>query len=78
MTTNNALDAELLARILGEYQEMPGLALTVDQACRLWGLDRALCCRVTDALIARGALRWSRGERLMLVRTCRDDYEPMA
>jgi hypothetical protein len=34
---------ELLGRIRGEYLEMPGLKLTLPQAQRLWGLDRAMC-----------------------------------
>ena len=34
---------DVLRRIQGEYIEMPGLRLTVAQAQRLWGLDRAVC-----------------------------------
>lgn len=30
---------QLLPRIVGEYQEMPGLRLTIRQAQRLWALD---------------------------------------
>ena len=33
----------LLSRVRGEYQEMPGLKLTLPQACRLWQLDPATC-----------------------------------
>jgi len=29
----------LIARILGKYREMPGLALTIDQARRVWGCN---------------------------------------
>jgi hypothetical protein len=39
---------EVLRRVKGEYLEMPGLRLTIAQAQRLWGLDRAVC----DALLA--------------------------
>lgn len=35
----DSVDAGLIARILGEYREMPGLALTMDQARRFWGCD---------------------------------------
>jgi hypothetical protein len=42
----------LLARIRGEYREMPGLRLTFEQACRLWHLDAARCRSVLDALVA--------------------------
>jgi hypothetical protein len=31
--------------------EMPGLRLTVTQAQRLWGLDRAACDTVLSALV---------------------------
>lgn len=41
---------QLLCRIRGEYQEMPGLRLTEPQARRLWGLDRAACAHVLEAL----------------------------
>jgi len=40
---------ELLPRIVGEYQEMPGLRLTPRQAQRLWA--RALEHRPTDAAL---------------------------
>jgi hypothetical protein len=39
---------EVLQRIQGEYDEMPGLRLTPAQAQRLWGLERDVC----DALLA--------------------------
>ena len=63
--TEDPVDAGLIARILGEYREMPGLALTLDQARRLWGCDAATCRAVVDLLIARGVLRWSRDGRLV-------------
>jgi hypothetical protein len=42
----------ILRRIQGEYAEMPGLRLTMAQAQRLWGLDRAACDAVLRELIA--------------------------
>jgi hypothetical protein len=42
---------DLLRRIQGEYIEMPGLRLTIAQAQRLWGLDRAECDAVVGALV---------------------------
>jgi hypothetical protein len=33
----------LLERIRGEFNEMPGLRLTLSQAQRLWGLDACVC-----------------------------------
>ena len=47
----------LLDRIAAEYREMPGLSLTAAQAARLWGLDRAHCGAVLQALVAAGRLR---------------------
>ena len=44
-------------RIRGEYGEMPGLRLTVDQASRLWSLDRATCAHLLDGLITERFLR---------------------
>ncbi len=46
----------LLTRIRGEYAEMPGLRLTVDQACRLFQLDKATCLLLLNQLIAEGVL----------------------
>jgi hypothetical protein len=42
----------LLKRIRAEYLEMPGLRLTLEQARRLCGVERALCKMVLDALVA--------------------------
>ncbi|MFB3852859.1 MAG: hypothetical protein ACE148_03440 [Vicinamibacterales bacterium] len=42
---------ELLLRIRGEYLEMPGLRLSVDQARRLWALDHLTCRSLLDALV---------------------------
>lgn len=49
-------DDRLLARVRGEYLEMPGLRLTVDQARRLWGLDSHACRDVLTALTDAGFL----------------------
>jgi DNA-binding IclR family transcriptional regulator len=43
---------DLLHRVRGEFGEMPGLRLTVSQACRLWQLDEATCYAVLDTLVA--------------------------
>jgi len=42
----------LLSRIRAEYLDMPGLRLTLHQAQRLCGVERALCKAVFDALVA--------------------------
>lgn len=43
--------------VRAEYREMPGLRLSVDQATRLWSLDRPLCEAVLDSLAEEGFLR---------------------
>jgi len=42
---------ELARRIRGEFMEMPGLRLTVEQARRLWRLDNTACDAVLSALV---------------------------
>jgi hypothetical protein len=46
-----------LARIRGEYLEMPGLSLTAVQAQRLWGLDGEACGLLLESLLQSGFLR---------------------
>jgi len=40
-----------LQRLRGEFLEMPGLRLTVQQAQRLCGVDPAICQAILDALV---------------------------
>jgi hypothetical protein len=42
---------EVLRRVQGEFLEMPGLRLTEAQACRLWGLESAMCDALLGALV---------------------------
>jgi hypothetical protein len=44
-------EEELRARVRGEYLEMPGLRLTLEQMQRLGGVERSLCQMVLDALV---------------------------
>jgi hypothetical protein len=46
----------LQVRVTAEFQEMPGLKLTVAQAARLFSIDAARCAWVLDALVERGVL----------------------
>ena len=62
---DDSIDARLVDRVLGEYREMPGLALTIEQARRLWGFDAVTCQRIANVLVARHVLRWSRDRRLI-------------
>ena len=40
------------ARIRGEYLEMPGLRLTLAQACRLWQIDAITCHTILADLVS--------------------------
>lgn len=55
------LERALILRVHGEYDEMPGLCLTLDQAARLFGLDRQLCERLLAYCVHAGILRESHG-----------------
>jgi hypothetical protein len=44
----------LTTRIRGEFAEMPGLKLTMAQACRLWHTDEGAVSEALDALVAEG------------------------
>ena len=46
----------LVARIRGEYREMPGLRLTIAQACRLWQVDVSTCETVLQQLVREAFL----------------------
>jgi hypothetical protein len=50
------VDEALLTRIVGEYDEMPGLSLTPAQAQRLWRLDEATCRTTLNFLVHRRIL----------------------
>jgi hypothetical protein len=58
-------------RVLAEFDEMPGMALTLRQAARLFGLDQDFCRIVLDALVDSAYLRLTtggavtRGDRVM-------------
>ena len=46
----------LVARVRGEYHEMPGLRLTFRQACRLWQIDASTCQMLLEQLVRDGFL----------------------
>ena len=41
----------LLRRARGEFREMPGMRLTIEQAMRLWDLERPSCEALLGALV---------------------------
>ena len=60
------LDA-IIRRVREEFHEMPGLRLTPAQATRLWGLEREICSKVIDSLVAAAFLRWTPAGTVMKV-----------
>jgi hypothetical protein len=44
-------------RVIAEFEEMPGMALTRRQAARLFGLEQDLCGIVLDSLLDSAYLR---------------------
>src|SRR3954462_4298901 len=46
----------LIRQIRDEYQHMPGLKLTLDQACRLWAVNTETCDAAINALVEEGFL----------------------
>jgi hypothetical protein len=46
----------LVERIRDEYTAMPGLKLTEEQVCRLWGVGHDTCSAALDLLLAEGFL----------------------
>jgi response regulator of citrate/malate metabolism len=51
-TLTESADPQLVDRIRAEYEEMPGMSLTFEQIVRLCGVERSMCRRVLDALVA--------------------------
>jgi hypothetical protein len=47
----------LVARVRGEYREMPGLRLTRAEASRFWQVDETTCDAIVRALVNEGFLR---------------------
>jgi hypothetical protein len=55
-TTDARRPVSLLRRIRAEYEEMPGLTLTVPQAARLWSLTASESLDVLSDLVGSGFL----------------------
>jgi hypothetical protein len=53
-------------RVLSEFEEMPGMTLTLRQASLLFGLDQDFCRVVLDTLIDAAYLRRTRGGAVTL------------
>ncbi|OFV90066.1 MAG: hypothetical protein A3H95_16915 [Acidobacteria bacterium RIFCSPLOWO2_02_FULL_64_15] len=57
---NFAARKALLRRVRGEFEEMPGLTLTLAQAGRLFGISSDACARIFGQLSEEGLLQPSR------------------
>lgn len=68
--TETITDRALHARIRAEYDEMPGMRLTLAQAARLFNLEPARCARVLHTLVSDGAL-WTNGREFVSSNTGR-------
>jgi hypothetical protein len=55
-------DDALLMRVMAEYLEMPGLRVTLEQASRLFGVERELCYSVCAELVRQKFL-WLTADR---------------
>ena len=51
--------ATAVDRVRDDFNEMPGLELTVPQAVRLWHMGLDDCRYVLDALVDAGFLQWT-------------------
>ena len=49
----------LIDRARADFDEMPGLELTLPQAARLWNMGTDECRTVVDTLVEIGFLRWT-------------------
>jgi len=54
-------DRDLVTRIRAEYDDMPGLNLTLPQASRLFNVDADTCTRALVRLVAAGVLSVDEG-----------------
>ena len=48
----DALSINLVQRIREEFEEAPGLRISVREAARFWGLDETTCGQVLHQLVA--------------------------
>ena len=54
------MDVELVTkRVRAEFEEMPGMTLTMPQASRLFGIEREICKNVVERLVTSSYLKWT-------------------
>jgi hypothetical protein len=55
----------LVTRIKSEFNESPGMCLTLRQGARLWGIAPEDCAKLVERLVAEQFLRWTRNGELV-------------
>jgi hypothetical protein len=54
------MDVELVTkRVRAEFEEMPGMTLTMPQASRLFGIEREICKTIVERLVTTSYLKWT-------------------
>jgi len=54
------MDVESVAkRVQAEFEEMPGMTLTMPQASRLFGIEREICKTIVERLVTTSYLKWT-------------------
>jgi DNA-binding IclR family transcriptional regulator len=71
-------DSELLQQLRSEFDQLPHMRLTCEQAARLIGVDQATCAQALQALLALGYLKkqgqtYARTTVLAAQRVCGSD-----
>jgi hypothetical protein len=60
------MDTEaLVTRIRSEFNESPGMCLTLRQGARLWGIPPEECAKLVERLVQEDFLRWTRNGELV-------------
>lgn len=63
------MDVEVVAeRVRAEFEEMPGMTLTMPQASRLFGIEHDVCRTIVERLITASYLRWTTAGTVTRVR----------
>lgn len=61
-------EGQLMRRVRGDYRKLPEMRLTIEQAMRLWDVDRDTCWDVMHTLIEAHVLRQDRYGRYTTAR----------
>lgn len=54
------MDVEMVTeRVRAEFEEMPGMTLTMPQASKLFGIEHEICRTVVERLVTTSYLKWT-------------------